>query len=245
MYNNKISNNLDEDGNIINTLNQTNQHRSKDINFNLIIEKIEKILKKYGRCNDNEMENYLKNELRDKNFEIDDDFKNKIKNYEKIEYINNNFYLRKKYKNIHNIEDLNNLIKESENGLKIDDELYQAYNGIKKDIEEIKKEKKVRIINNKLIDEKNKEYKKEKEKNKTFEIMFYRNIQDKIEELIINPNLEQAINELRKIWKKDDLKIKNNERDYIGQLRYRNKIEQENKKNIKLSEKKDKKRDNK
>jgi len=236
---------LDEDGQFINSINQTNQHRNREINFNLIIEKMEKILKKFGKCDENEMESYLKNELKDNNFKINDIFKNKIKNYEKIEYFSNNFYLRKKYKLIRNIDDLNNLLKNSENGIKIDEDLLSAYNSIKKDIDELKKEKKVRIINNKLLEDKNKEFKKEKEKNKTFEIMFYRNISDKIEELIINPNYEEAIEELRKIWKKDDLKIKNNERDLMGQLRYKNKKEQENKKNFKFSDKKEKKRDNK
>ena len=37
---------LDEDGQFINSINQTNQHRNREINFNLIIEKMEKILKK-------------------------------------------------------------------------------------------------------------------------------------------------------------------------------------------------------
>ena len=244
MKNNK-NNNLDEDGMFINSINQTHQHRNKEINFNLIIEKMEKILKKFGKCSENEMENYLKNELKDINFKINDNFKNKIKNYEKIEYFSNNFFLRKKYKLIRNIDDLNNLLKNSENGIKIDEDLLSAYNSIKKDIDELKKEKKVRIINNKLLEDKNKDFKKEKEKNKTFEIMFYRNISDKIEELIINPNYEEAIEELRKIWKKDDLKIKNNERDLMGQLRYKNKKEQENKKNFKFSDKKEKKRENK
>jgi hypothetical protein len=243
--NNNKNNNLDEDGMFINSINQTHQHRNKEINFNLIIEKMEKILKKFGKCSENEMENYLKNELKDINFKINDNFKNKIKNYEKIEYFSNNFFLRKKYKLIRNIDDLNNLLKNSENGIKIDEDLLSAYNSIKKDIDELKKEKKVRIINNKLLEDKNKDFKKEKEKNKTFEIMFYRNISDKIEELIINPNYEEAIEELRKIWKKDDLKIKNNERDLMGQLRYKNKKEQENKKNFKFSDKKEKKRENK
>jgi len=206
---------------------------------------MEKILKKKRFCNENEMENLLKNELKDQNFRINEIFKNKIKNYEKIEYFSNNFFLRKKYKLIRNIDDLNNLLKNSENGIKIDEDLLSAYNSIKKDIDELKKEKKVRIINNKLLEDKNKDFKKEKEKNKTFEIMFYRNISDKIEELIINPNYEEAIEELRKIWKKDDLKIKNNERDLMGQLRYKNKKEQENKKNFKFSDKKEKKRENK
>ena len=243
--NNNKNNNLDEDGMFINSINQTHQHRNKEINFNLIIEKMEKILKKFGKCSENEMENYLKNELKDINFKINDNFKNKIKNYEKIEYFSNNFFLRKKYKLIRNIDDLNNLLKNSENGIKIDEDLLSAYNSIKKDIDELKKEKKVRIINNKLLEDKNKDFKKEKEKNKTFEIMFYRNISDKIEELIINPNYEEAIEELRKIWKKDDLKIKNYERDLMGQLRYKNKKEQENKKNFKFSDKKEKKRENK
>jgi hypothetical protein len=190
------------------------------------------------------MENLLKNELKDQNFRINEIFKNKIKNYEKIEYFNNNFFLRKKYKLIRNIDDLINLLKNSENGVKIDEDLLSAYNTIEKDIEELKKEKKVRIINNKILEEKNKDFKKEKEKNKTFEIMFYRNISDKIEELIINPNFEEAIEELRTIWKKDDLKIKiNNERDLVGQLRYKNKKEQEIKKNFKFSDKKEKKRE--
>jgi hypothetical protein len=190
------------------------------------------------------MEYLLKNELKDQNFKINEIFKNKIKNYEKIEYFNNNFYLRKKYKLIRNIDDLINLLKNSENGVKIDEDLLSAYNTIEKDIEELKKEKKVRIINNKILEEKNKDFKKEKEKNKTFEIMFYRNISDKIEELIINPNFEEAIEELRTIWKKDDLKIKiNNERDLVGQLRYKNKKEQEIKKNFKFSDKKEKKRE--
>ena len=235
---------LDEDGQFINSINQTNQHRTKEINFNLIIEKMEKILKKKRLCSENEMENLLKNELKDQNFRINEIFKNKIKNYEKIEYFNNNFFLRKKYKLIRNIDDLINLLKNSENGVKIDEDLLSAYNTIEKDIEELKKEKKVRIINNKILEEKNKDFKKEKEKNKTFEIMFYRNISDKIEELIINPNFEEAIEELRTIWKKDDLKIKiNNERDLVGQLRYKNKKEQEIKKNFKFSDKKEKKRE--
>jgi hypothetical protein len=190
------------------------------------------------------MEYLLKNELKDQNFKINEIFKNKIKNYEKIEYFNNNFFLRKKYKLIRNIDDLINLLKNSENGVKIDEDLLSAYNNIEKDIEELKKEKRVRIISNKIIEEKNKDFKKEKEKNKTFEIMFYRNISDKIEELIINPNFEEAIEELRTIWKKDDLKIKiNNERDLVGQLRYKNKKEQEIKKNLKFSDKKEKKRE--
>ena len=235
---------LDEDGQFINSINQTNQHRNREINFNLIIEKMEKILKKKRFCNENEMEILLKNELKDQNFKINEIFKNKIKNYEKIEYFNNNFYLRKKYKLIRNIDDLINLLKNSENGVKIDEDLLSAYNNIEKDIEELKKEKRVRIISNKIIEEKNKDFKKEKEKNKTFEIMFYRNISDKIEELIINPNFEEAIEELRTIWKKDDLKIKiNNERDLVGQLRYKNKKEQEIKKNFKFSDKKEKKRE--
>ena len=235
---------LDEDGQFINSINQTNQHRNREINFNLIIEKMEKILKKKRLCNENEMEYLLKNELKDQNFRINEIFKNKIKNYEKIEYFNNNFFLRKKYKLIRNIDDLINLLKNSENGVKIDEDLLSAYNNIEKDIEELKKEKRVRIISNKIIEEKNKDFKKEKEKNKTFEIMFYRNISDKIEELIINPKFEEAIEELRTIWKKDDLKIKiNNERDLVGQLRYKNKKEQEIKKNFKFSDKKEKKRE--
>ena len=100
---------------------------------------MEKILKKKRFCNENEMEYLLKNELKDQNFKINEIFKNKIKNYEKIEYFNNNFYLRKKYKLIRNIDDLINLLKNSENGVKIDEDLLSAYNNIEKEIKKLKK----------------------------------------------------------------------------------------------------------
>jgi len=93
---------------------------------------------------------------------------------------------------ISNLEELKAKIRESENGLPEDDELNDVYPGVKNDIEKLKAENYIRVIEN--TDKAN--------------ILFYRDASDKFEERLINPDYQSAICLLRKIWK-DDLKYYN------------------------------------
>jgi hypothetical protein len=97
----------------------------------------------------------------------------------------NTFQLKTKY-NLKNIEELKEKIRSSEFGLPEDDELLDTYHGIKSDLERLKRENFMKVIYN---DE------------KKFNVLFYRDCEDKIEKIIINPEYDLALKELRKIWK--------------------------------------------
>lgn len=99
--------------------------------------------------------------------------------------VKNTLQLKSKY-DIKNKEELKEKIKFSEYGLVEDDELLDSYPGIKNDLEKIKQENFVKVINN---DE------------KKFNVLFYRDCSDKIEQITIDPNYQDALKELRKIWK--------------------------------------------
>ena len=97
----------------------------------------------------------------------------------------NTFQLKTKY-NLKNIEELKEKIRSSEFGLPEDEELVDTYPGIKSDLERLKRENFMKVIYN---DE------------KKFNVLFYRDCEDKIEKIIINPEYDLALKELRKIWK--------------------------------------------
>lgn len=111
---------------------------------------------------------------------------NELNKYNKIKYdfLREVFLLKSEY-NLKNIEDLKNKIKTTEHGLLEDEILTDSYPGIKVDIEKLKNEKFVKII-----------YNNEKKCN----VLFYRDMADEFEKIIINPEYEEAIKELRKIW---------------------------------------------
>ncbi len=120
----------------------------------------------------------------------------------------NIFQLKTKY-NLKNIEELKEKIKYSDYGLPEDDELLDTYPGIKNDLERLKKENFFKSIYN---DE------------KKFNILFYRDCEDKIEKVIINPEYELALKELRKIWK-EEINYFNDENVSFNKKKHRNENE--------------------
>lgn len=89
--------------------------------------------------------------------------------------------LVKKYE-IRNKAELINLLKKEENGLKYDDDLKGAYAEIEKDIEELKKSNLIKTVE---------------------QVLFYRDIDDPVEKILINPNYQSAISVIREIWKNE------------------------------------------
>ena len=94
--------------------------------------------------------------------------------------------IKSKY-GISNIEELKAKIRQSEFGIPEDDELKDVYPGVKNDIERLKKENFVKVIENE--DKSN--------------VLFYRDSSDKFEQKIIDPEYKSAFELLRKIWKED------------------------------------------
>jgi len=126
------------------------------------------------------------------NFTIENNFLNYINNEcPKLKYDlrTKKFELKSKY-TIRNKEDLKELIRKSENGLVEDEELIDSYTGIKRDIEAIKNENYVKVIKN---DDTNKN------------TLFYRDLSNPIELLLIDPNFKEAIEELRIKWKDESI----------------------------------------
>ena len=96
--------------------------------------------------------------------------------------------LKSKY-GISNIEELKAKIRQSEFGLPEDDELKDVYSGVKNDLERLKRENYVKVIEN---DDKS-------------HVLFFRDTSDKFEQKLIHPDYKPAFELLRKIWK-DDIK---------------------------------------
>lgn len=137
-----------------------------------------------GHCSKKELTKHLE----------DIDFNSKqflfqISQYPKINYDQKKeiFQLKSEY-NIQNIEELKNKIRSSEFGLLEDPELTDSYPGIKNDLDKLKQEKFAKVIVN---------------NEKNCNVLFYRDMADNIEKIIINPEYESALKELRKIWNDD------------------------------------------
>jgi len=146
------------------------------------------------------------------------DFFEILKNSNKVIYDPKlkTFQIKTKYE-IKKLEDLKELIKSSKYGLPEDSELIDSYPGIKKDLEDLKRINFVKVVPN---DE------------KKLNVLFYRDCNDKIEKMIVHPDNQQALQELRKIWKEElnyftDEQISYNkkrhrtENDLIGKKRKR------------------------
>jgi hypothetical protein len=108
----------------------------------------------------------------------------KIKFDEKTE----TFQLKSKYVDMHSIEDLKDKIRLSEYGILEDEELTDAYPGIRSDLEKLKRENYVKLI-----------YNDEKKVN----VLFFRDSSDNIEKLLVDNDYKAAVAELRKVWKED------------------------------------------
>jgi hypothetical protein len=94
--------------------------------------------------------------------------------------------LKSKY-NIKNIEELKHLIRISDNGIPENEELKDSYPGIRTDLDILKGEKYIIQI-----------YNDERKEN----ILFYRDMSDPTELILTNEKYKDAIEEIRKIWKK-------------------------------------------
>ena len=115
------------------------------------------------------------------------DFINYIKQSGKINFNPNNetVSLIKKY-DIKNKTELLTLLKNEENGIKYDEDLKNSYGEIERDVEELKKNKKIKTI--------------QSEKDV---VLFYRDTEDEIEKLIIDPSNKLALNLIREIWRNE------------------------------------------
>ncbi len=120
----------------------------------------------------------------------------------------NTFQLKTKY-NLKNLEELKEKIRASDYGLPEDEELLDTYPGIKTDLERLKRESFVKAIYN---DE------------KKFNVLFFRDCEDKIEKVIVNPDYELPLKELRKIWK-DEINYFHDKTVQYDKKRFRNENE--------------------
>jgi hypothetical protein len=146
---------------------------------------IDYIKKKDRPCSLTELQGEIKEiDLRSKEFlSALSKYSEKLKFDERSEMLS----LRSKYA-LSNIEDLKDKIRTSEFGLLEDEELKDSYPGIKNDIEKLKRENYVKVIYN---------------TDKLCNVLYYRDNSDKFEQKLIQPEYQQAIQELRKIWKDD------------------------------------------
>lgn len=165
--------------------NQKPQKKKVVTSFLVNVNRILSVLREYdGKCS--------KKQLAEKLPDFDFDNKanlNELSQYNRIKYdpVREIFELKSEY-NIKKLEDLKQLIKTREHGLLEDVMLTDSYPGIVNDIEKLKMEKFVKVI-----------YNNEKRCN----VLFYRDMADEFEKIIINPDYEEAINELRKIWNEE------------------------------------------
>lgn len=132
----------------------------------------------------------LEKETKEKDLGKNKRFMNELMRSAKIRYDDRTdmISLKSKY-GISNIEELKAKIRESENGLPEDDELKDVYPGVKNDIERLKAENYVKVIENE--DKSN--------------VLFFRDTSDKVEKKLIDPDYQPAIELLRKIWR-DELR---------------------------------------
>lgn len=160
----------------------------KKINSNVWINKIIDFLRKNNNTSKyeditkefKEFENFFKN---------NPDFLEYLHNSNKLNFDMNKrtFELKSKY-DLKNIIQLKQKIQSLEYGIIEDEELLDSYPGIKSDLNVLKNENFVKQI-----------YNEEKKCN----VLFYRDTNDEIEKIIIDPKYENALKELRKIWNKD------------------------------------------
>ena len=156
----------------------------------IILTKIIDVLKSSGgKCPRMELQEKLKNDNL-----LDPLFLERLRASKKIAYdsLTEIFELKSEH-NIKNIEELKQKIRTSEHGLREDGELIDSYPGIRNDIKRLKEEKFVRVVEN-------------ADTAKNCNVLFYRDINDPTEKLIADPRYDEAIKELRKIWK-DELNI--------------------------------------
>ena len=179
------------DESIIQSLTATQKPKQKgskkpEVTLNKIID----VLKSSGgKCPRMELQEKLKNDNL-----LDPLFLERLRASKKIAYdsLTEIFELKSEH-NIKNIEELKQKIRTSEHGLREDGELIDSYPGIRNDIKRLKEEKFVRVVEN-------------ADTAKNCNVLFYRDINDPTEKLIADPRYDEAIKELRKIWK-DELNI--------------------------------------
>jgi hypothetical protein len=179
------------DESIIQSLTATQKPKLKgskkpEVTLNKIID----VLKSSGgKCSRMELQEKLKNDNLS-----DTLFLERLRASKKISYdpLTEIFELKSEH-NIKNIEELKQKIRTSEHGLREDGELIDSYPGIRNDIKRLKEEKFVRVVEN-------------ADTAKNCNVLFYRDINDPTEKLIADPRYDEAIKELRKIWK-DELNI--------------------------------------
>ena len=165
--------------------NNQKPQNAKVVRFIVNVNRILNVLREFdGNCSKKQLAEKLP----------DFDFDNKanleeLSQYNRIKYdpVREIFELKSEY-NIKNIEDLKQLIKTRKNGILEDEMLNDSYPGIKNDIEKLKKENIVKVIEN---------------TEKKCNVLFYRDMADEFEKIIINPEYQEAICELRKIWKEE------------------------------------------
>lgn len=173
--------NLNSDAMLINNIRKSrNKGKTKIKNLNVIINQTIDELRKHGGSAELKI-------LINKIPELSDErIIQNVSKSEKIQYIYDKNILQLKSKhNIHTIDELKNLIRNTQYGLIENCELYDAYPGIKQDLEILKKEKFVKVIKN--------------EENK-YDVLFYKDPSDPIEKIISDPCFEESIQEIRKIW---------------------------------------------
>jgi hypothetical protein len=167
---------------MLGTQKQSDKKEKKNVNS--IMNRIINYIKNKDRpCSLTELQKEIKEiDLRSREFLVVlSRFSEKLKLDERTEMMS----LKSKYA-LSNIEDLKDKIRTSDFGLLEDDELKDSYPGIRGDIEKLKKENYVKVIHN---------------TDKNCNVLFYRDASDIYEQKLIDPDYQNAISELRKIWK--------------------------------------------
>lgn len=180
--------------------------------YNPIINKIIKILKKREKAL---TINELQKEIKEVDLRNNNDLFKLINKSEKLRYDERTetFQLKSKY-HLNNIEDLKELIRNCDTSLIEDEELLDSYIGIRSDIERLKKENYIKEIKN---------------EEKKVNVLFYRDLSDKINNVLVDNQYKIAVDELRKIWK-DELTYHDNTEENEIFTKKRRLREQHNKK---------------
>lgn len=173
------------DRNLIESLGSGNKNliKKKDMNINTVIDSVINVLRENKG---NIAKEKLKRMVSDLN---DSETFEKVMRSTKINYDPNTEMINiVSATKIKSLEDLKKEIRESKTGMMVDKELMDSYQGIEQDIERLKRENFVTVIKN---------------EDNNCEVLFYRDMDDKYEKLI--EENKDVINELRELWKKNDL----------------------------------------
>jgi hypothetical protein len=167
-------------------INPKKQTTKKSENVTSLINRIIDLIRNKDKpCSLSELQKEIKDsDLRNRKFLAELSRSDKLRYDEHTEMLS----LKSKY-GISNIEELKAKIRQSEFGIPEDDELKDVYPGVKNDLELLKKQNFVKVIEN---------------EDKSH-VLFFRDTSDKFEQKLINPEYAPAVDLLRKIWK-DEIK---------------------------------------